>query len=65
MSVRQQAMRAIATIQPPEATLAFAAFEEDRCADIRKIASAGWMNASSISEEAIPGAGRRSPRSGT
>ena len=54
VSVREQAMRAIAMIQPPETTQAFAAGLKDACGDVRKVASAGWMNATSIPEEAIP-----------
>ena len=54
VSVREQAMRAIAMIQPPETTEAFAAGLKDACGDIRMVASAGWMNATAISEEAIP-----------
>ena len=54
VSVREQAMRAIAMIQPPETTQAFAAGLKDACGDIRMVASAGWMNAAAIPEEAIP-----------
>ena len=54
VSVREQAMRAIALIQPPEAAAALAAGLKDTCGDIRKVASAGWMNATAISEEVIP-----------
>ena len=54
VSVREQAMRAIAMIQPPETTEAFAAGLKDACGDIRMVASAGWMNATAIPEEAIP-----------
>ena len=54
VSVREQAMRAIAMIQPPETTAALAAGLKDACGDIRRVASAGWMNATSISEGAIP-----------
>ena len=54
VSVREQAMRAIAMIQPPETTQAFAAGLKDACGDIRKVASAGWMKAAAIPEEAIP-----------
>jgi HEAT repeat protein len=54
VSVREQAMRAIAMIQPPETTEALAAGLTDACGDIRTVASAGWMNATAISEEAIP-----------
>lgn len=51
--VREQAMRAIALIQPPETAQAFAAGLKDACSDIRKVASAGWMKAAAIPEEAI------------
>jgi HEAT repeat protein len=54
VNVREQAMRAIAMIQPPETTLAFVAGLKDACGDIRRVASAGWINATTISEEAIP-----------
>ena len=54
VSVREQAMRAIAMIQPPETTQAFAAGLKDACGDIRMVASAGWMKAAAIPEEAIP-----------
>ena len=54
VSVREQAMRAIAKIQPPETAEAFAAGIKDACGDVRMVASAGWMNATAISEEAIP-----------
>jgi len=54
VSVREQAMRAIAMIQPPETSQAFAVGLKDACADIRTVASAGWMNAAAISEQAVP-----------
>jgi len=54
VSVREQAMRAIAKIQPPETADAFAAGLKDVCGDVRMVASAGWMNATAISEQAIP-----------
>jgi HEAT repeat protein len=54
VSVREQAMRAIALIQPPETAEAFAAGLKDACSDIRVVASAGWMKAAAIPEEAIP-----------
>jgi HEAT repeat protein len=54
VSVREQAMRAIAMIQPPETTQAFAVGLKDASADIRTVASAGWMNAAVISEQAVP-----------
>jgi len=55
VTVREQAMRAIAMIQPPEATAAFASGLTDADGEIRKMASAGWMKASAIPEEVIPG----------
>ncbi len=54
VSVREQAMRAIAKIQPPETAEAFAVGLKDACGDVRMVASAGWMNATAISEDAIP-----------
>jgi HEAT repeat protein len=52
--VREQAMRAIAMIQPPEITQAFAAGLTDASGDIRKVASGGWIKAAAIPEEVIP-----------
>lgn len=52
--VREQAMRAIAKIQPPETLAAFTAGLEDASGDIRKVASGGWMNAAAIPEGVIP-----------
>jgi HEAT repeat protein len=54
VSVREQAMRAIATIQPPETTVALAAGLHDVSNDIRRIASAAWINAANIPDEAVP-----------
>ena len=54
VSVREQAMRAIAMIQPPETTQAFAVGLKDASVNIRTVASAGWMNAAAIPAEAIP-----------
>jgi HEAT repeat protein len=54
VGVREQAMRAIAMIQPPETTQALASGLKDACGEIRVIASAGWMNAESIPDEVIP-----------
>ena len=54
VSVREQAMRAIAMIQPPETTQALAVGLKDASPDIRTVASAGWMNAPAIPAEAIP-----------
>jgi HEAT repeat protein len=53
-SVREQALRAIAMIQPPETTQALAADLKDACGDIRVVASAAWMKAAAIPEEAVP-----------
>jgi HEAT repeat protein len=53
-SVREQAMRAIALIQPPETLQAFSAGLRDASGDIRKVASGGWMKAEAIPEEVIP-----------
>ncbi len=53
-SVREQAMRAIAMIQPPEILSAFSAGLKDANGDIRKVASGGWIKASAIPEEVIP-----------
>jgi HEAT repeat protein len=53
-SVREQAMRAIAMIQPPEISQAFAAGLQDPSADIRKVASGGWFKAAAIPEEVVP-----------
>ncbi len=54
VGVREQAMRAIAKIQPPETAEAFAVGLKDACGDVRRVASAGWMNATAIPEGAIP-----------
>jgi HEAT repeat protein len=53
-SVREEAMRALAMTQPPEAARAFATGLQDASADVRMVASAGWMKATSIPEEVIP-----------
>jgi len=54
VTVREQAMRALAVIQPPEAATAFMSGLKDVDSDIRKVASAGWIKAAAIPEEAIP-----------
>jgi HEAT repeat protein len=54
VSVREEAMRAIAKIQPPQTAEALVAGLKDVCGEIRMVASAGWMNATAISEQAIP-----------
>jgi HEAT repeat protein len=52
VGVRENAMRAIAIIQPPEAAEAFAAGLKDASTDVRVLASAGWMNAETVPDEA-------------
>jgi HEAT repeat protein len=54
VGVREQAMRAIAKIQPFEMAEAFVVGLKDACPDVRLVASAGWMNATAIPEGAIP-----------
>ncbi len=54
VGVREQAMRAIAKIQPPETLAAFTVGLDDADGEVRKVASGGWMNAASIPEEVIP-----------
>jgi HEAT repeat protein len=54
VSVREQAMRAIAMIQPPEILQAFTLGLKDANGDIRKVASGGWIRAASIPEAVIP-----------
>jgi HEAT repeat protein len=53
-TVRLEAIRAIAMIQPPETLAAFASGIKDADSTIRKVASAGWMIAPAIPEEVIP-----------
>jgi HEAT repeat protein len=53
-SVREQALRAMARIQPPESEAAFLAGLNDASAVIRMVASAGWIKAAEITEDAIP-----------
>jgi HEAT repeat protein len=47
-------MRALAVIQPPERTQAFIAGLKDASDEIRIMASAGWMKAATIPNEAVP-----------
>jgi len=54
VSLREQAMRALAMIQPPEAAQAMATGLKDASADVRVVASAGWMRAAEIPEDAVP-----------
>jgi HEAT repeat protein len=53
-AVREQAMRALAMIQPPEAEEAFAAGLKDASIDVRVLASAGWLNAEAVPDRAAP-----------
>lgn len=53
-SVRLEAIRAIALIQPPESLAAFASGIKDSDSQIRKVASAGLMIAAGIPDEVIP-----------
>lgn len=52
-SVREQALHALALIQPPEAATAFTAGLKDSSAEIRRMASAGWRRAQSIPDDAV------------
>lgn len=52
-AVREQAMRAIVLIQPPGILQALAAGLRDASADIRKVASVGWIKADAIPAEAV------------
>ncbi|WP_197491208.1 HEAT repeat domain-containing protein [Planctomyces sp. SH-PL62] len=54
VGVREQAMRAIAMIQPPEAVEAFAVGLKDAATEVRILASAGWINAEAVPAEAAP-----------
>jgi HEAT repeat protein len=54
VSVREQAMRAIAMIQPPEILEAFTAGLTDPSGDIRKVASGGWIRTAVIPAEILP-----------
>jgi HEAT repeat protein len=51
--VREQAMKALAVIQPPEAVGAFTVGLKDPAAEVRLIASAGWMNADAVPVDAV------------
>lgn len=54
VTVREQAVRALALVQCPEAASAFVAGLTDADPDVRRVASAGWMKAEAIPEEAVP-----------
>ncbi|MBL8797442.1 MAG: HEAT repeat domain-containing protein [Planctomycetia bacterium] len=50
--VREQALRAIAIIQPPQTAAALTLGLKDASSEIRKVASGGWMKASEIPDDA-------------
>lgn len=52
--LREEAMRALALSQPPEAAEAFASGLRDAEPQVRKLASAGWRKAVAVPDEAIP-----------
>lgn len=52
--VREQAMRALVMIQPPEASEAFAAGLIDPSADVRIVASAGWIKSATVTPDVVP-----------
>lgn len=54
VALREEAMRAMAVAQPPEAAAAFTSGLRDAEAQVRKLASAGWRKAVAVPEEAIP-----------
>jgi HEAT repeat protein len=54
-SVREHAMRALAVVLPPEAPEAFRVGLKDPSADVRLIASAGWMKVPTVPTEALEG----------
>jgi HEAT repeat protein len=54
-AVREQAMRAIALIQPPEALQAFAVGLKDASVEVRKLASAGLMKVKEVRPEVVAG----------
>jgi HEAT repeat protein len=55
VNVREQAVRTLAVIQPPEAAAAFIAGIRDADAEVRKVAAAGWMLATTVPPDAAPG----------
>jgi HEAT repeat protein len=54
-AVREEAMRALAMIQPAEAAEAFTVGLKDAAPAVRLLASAGWMKATAIPDDAIAG----------
>ena len=53
LEVREEALRAVIKIQPPELATALAAGLKDACAEIRKVASGGWLKAVEPGEPAV------------
>jgi HEAT repeat protein len=54
VAVREESLRSLAMVQPPEAAAAFAEGMRDAAPEVRKVASAGWMRAAEIPEAAVP-----------
>jgi HEAT repeat protein len=54
-AVREQAMKALALILPPEAPGAFVSGLKDPTAEVRLLASAGWRKVEAVPPEAVPG----------
>jgi len=52
--LREEAMRALAVSQPPEAVEAFTSGLRDAEPQVRKLASAGWRKAAAVPEDAVP-----------
>jgi len=53
--VREEAMKAIVRVRPPEAEEAFLIGLRDPSADVRLVASAGWVKADAVPESAAKG----------
>lgn len=54
VALREEAMRALAVAQPPEAAEAFTSGLRDAEPRVRMLASAGWRKAAAVPEEAVP-----------
>jgi HEAT repeat protein len=52
--LREEAMRALAVAQPPEAAAAFTSGMRDAEPGVRLVASAGWRKSAAIPDDAIP-----------
>jgi HEAT repeat protein len=52
--VREQAMRALVMIQPPEAKEGFTLGLIDPVPEVRLVASAGWIKAASVPSDVVP-----------